>query len=60
MMSEKGVTLVRVTVLLKLSFGILKESLLHPSASLILDKETGKVSRVQNTPSTAPRDTPTG
>ena len=31
-------------VLLKLSYGILKHSFLHPTDVLILDKETGKVS----------------
>jgi len=32
-------------VLTKLSYGILKESLLHPKAILVLDKTSGKVSR---------------
>lgn len=44
----------RPTILLKLSYGILKESLLHPSAILVLDKATGKVSRAEDSSHTAP------
>jgi len=40
-------------VFLKLSYGILKESLLHPRAILVLDKASGKVSYTRATPARA-------
>lgn len=45
----------RPWILTKLSYGILKESLIHPSAILVLDKRTGKVSRADDSPHPAPQ-----